>query len=124
MSDEKTITSEKNEETSKNNSAGIEDGKLCAILSYLLIGVIWYFADEKIKKNDFAKFHVKQSLLLIVASVLGNLVLGITIVGIFLMPIFNLATFVLAVIGIVNAANGDKKELVIIGQYANKYFKF
>ena len=33
------------------------NNKLCAALSYLLIGIIWYFADEKMKSSSFAKFH-------------------------------------------------------------------
>jgi len=38
------------EKSKKNNSSkDIADGKICAILAYLLIGIIWYFVDEKMK---------------------------------------------------------------------------
>ena len=48
----------------------IEEGKAAAVLSYLLIGIIWYFVDEKMKKNSYVKFHVQQAIVLIIASVI------------------------------------------------------
>ena len=112
------------EKKSSAASQQIEEGKVCALLAYLLVGIIWYFADEKMKKNNFAKYHTKQALVLLVVGVVGSLVLGIVpVLGWFILPFFTLATIILAVLGIINAANGAQKELPIIGQFANK-FKF
>ncbi len=109
------------EEQNKEVVKSADNNKLCAILSYLLIGVVWYFVDDKIKKNEFAKFHVKQAIILLIASVIANVVLAlIPILGWMLIPVLNLAVLVLAVIGIINAINNEKKELPYIGQYANK----
>ena len=33
----------------------IEQGKGCAALGYILVGIIWYFADEQMKKNNYVK---------------------------------------------------------------------
>lgn len=100
------------------------DAKICALLAYLVIGIIWFFVDEKMRVNEFAKYHVKQALVLVIASLAGHLVLGlIPILGWVILPIFSLGILALGVIGIINAVNGEKKELPIIGQFADK-FKF
>jgi uncharacterized membrane protein len=105
----------------KKESVGNE--KLCAILSYLLIGIIWYFADEKMKKSSFANYHAKQGLTLLITSVILGIVAGaIPFIGWFILaPIFNLAVLVLLIIGIINAAKGNEKELPIIGSFAKKF---
>ena len=104
-----------------NNS--IEEGKTCAILAYLLLGIIWYFVDEKMKKNDFAKFHVKQAMVLLIVSLVGSLALGMTFVLSWLIPLYQLLIFILLVIGMYNAFNSEKKELPFIGKFGEK-FKF
>ena len=42
----------------------IENEKLVAILAYFIIGIILYFAEEKMKKSALATFHTKQVLTL------------------------------------------------------------
>ena len=54
----------KQKETKKTTENDAGNEKLCAILSYLLIGIVWYFADDKLRKSEFAKYHVKQGLFL------------------------------------------------------------
>lgn len=101
------------------------DGKTCAILSYLIVGIIWYFADDKMRNNEFAKFHAKQGLNLLIISFAGNLILGIIpIIGWMLLPIFGIAIFILWIMGLISSINGEKKMVPIIGQYADKYLKF
>ncbi|MFH1427578.1 MAG: DUF4870 domain-containing protein [Patescibacteria group bacterium] len=107
----------------KNTTKNSTEGKLCAILAYLLVGIIWYFADEKMKKNEFVKFHVKQALVLLIFSLAGSIVLGMTFILAWLIPLYQVAIFIILVVGIINANNGDKKELPIIGKFAS-IFKF
>ena len=118
-------------------SSNVSDGKACAVLSYLLVGIIWYFVDEKMKKNNFVKYHVKQGLVLLIASILYSLVLlilfGILFVplmfggagmllGLFMvLRLLYYIPLILAILGIINAANGSEKELPIIGKYASKF---
>ena len=64
-------------ESKSSGKASVENEKVCAILSYLLIGIIWYFADEKMKKSNFAKFHVKQGIVLFIAGIIVSIVYGI-----------------------------------------------
>jgi uncharacterized membrane protein len=101
-----------------------ENAKMAAILSYLLVGIIWFFADANIKNNEFAKFHVKQAIVLLVISIAGSFILGlIPILGWIILPFFYIATFAFGVLGIINAAQNQKKELPFIGSYS-KMLKF
>lgn len=112
-----------------------ENGKTCAILAYILVGIIWYFADEKMKKDDFARFHVKQGLFLLIVSIAISIIImlftGILsfipligwIFSAFLGLIVYIALFVLWLLGIINAVQGKKKEVPIIGSYAEKILK-
>jgi uncharacterized membrane protein len=113
----------------------IENEKACAVLSYILIGLIWYLADDKMKKSNFAKYHVKQGLVLLIASIVYSILLGIifsiilfpiimTGAGVGLVAIFSLLYYVpliWTIIGIINAVNDKEKELPIIGKYAEKF---
>lgn len=106
------------------NASDVETGKVCAILAWFFpIGLIWYFVDEKMKKNEFAGFHVKQALVLVIASVCINIVGGIIpIIGWFIiLPIGNLAVFVFFIIGLINAITGKQKELPLIGRFGAKF---
>ena len=104
--------------------SNVDEGKLCAILAWIFpIGLIWYFVDEKMKKNKFANFHVKQSLVLAILA-LAIYVVGsiIPVLGWFIiLPLGNLLVFILFLIGIISAINGKEKELPVIGKYGKKF---
>ncbi len=115
----------------KNNS------KLCAVLSYFLVGIVWYLADEKMKKDALAKYHFKQALNLLVIGVIISVVLSVFgavftlatlgIGALLLAPVYlvvNLILLVIWIVGIINAINGKLKPVPIIGQFAEKYLKF
>jgi uncharacterized membrane protein len=121
----------------KAGSNAAEEGKVCSILAYLLVGIIWYFADDDMKKNKFVKYHVKQGLVLLIAWLAYSIALGVVFAVIFT-PIFFMGggfgllailrllyyvPFIFLIIGIINALNGKEKELPIIGKYGRK-FKF
>jgi uncharacterized membrane protein len=107
----------------KKSSGNVEEGKVCAVLAYLLIGIIWYFVDEKMKKNSFVKYHVKQGLVLLILSIAVSIVGSvIPFIGWFIiLPLGNIAVLVLVVLGIINSVNGKEKELPVIGQFASKF---
>jgi len=99
----------------------VENEKICAILSYLFIGVIWYFADEKMKKSSFARFHAKQGLVLFIADVIAWAIGSVPIIGWLIGWILYVGVIILMVIGIINAANDQEKPLPIIGKYGEKF---
>ena len=108
--------------TETKPSKGADDERLIAALAYLI-----FFLPMLVKKDSkFAMFHAKQGLVLLLASIIGNVIcsfLAIVVIGIFLMPLVNLFIFVLGVMGFIGALNGKQDELPLIGSYA-KLFKF
>ena len=125
----------------KKSGKSVEEGKACAVLSYILVGIIWFFVDEKMRKNAYAKFHVKQALVLLGLSIAVNIVMfilgifatifafipgvGLIIGGIIwlLVVILWLGVLVLWIIGVLNSLNGKEKELPVVGKYS-KYLTF
>ena len=97
-----------------------------AILSYL--GILVLIPIFAAKDSKFARFHANQGLVLCIASIIYGVaysVLSIIILAIswrlyFLVSILgflSIGFLVLCVIGIINAANGQEKELPIIGKF-------
>ena len=111
-----------------NQNYSIKDKeKLVSILAYLVIGIIWFFLDTNIQKSPLVKFHTKQAIILILASLFISVILDflifIPILGIILTNIAYLFFFVLSLIGMLNAYSSKQKELPLIGQYSS-YLKF
>ena len=91
-----------------------------AVIAYLVFFVPLL---TKQKDDPFVKYHVKQGLVLFIASVISAAIARIAVIGWIASPILNILLLVLFIIGIVNAMNGEEKELPLNGQYASK-FKF
>lgn len=105
-------------------SKEVEEGKVCAFLAYLFVGIIWYFADEKMKKNRFAKYHVKQGIGLLVLWLIVWVISWVIPWGLwFVVTLLNIALVVLMILGIINAVNGNEKELPVASIFA-KMFTF
>ena len=105
----------------------VKNGKAPAVLSYFLVGILWWLLDEKLKKNAFVKFHVKQGLVLLIASVAlsvaGWVLVFIPVIGWIAQVVLQIGLFVLWVMGILGAVQGKTKEVPLLGPYA-KNFKF
>jgi uncharacterized membrane protein len=95
-----------------NESSDIQRNKGVAIVAYII-----FFIPLLVARNSkFATYHANQGLVLFIAAIAVNLVLGIIpIIGWILLPLANLALLVFAILGIVNAANGQSKPLPLIG---------
>lgn len=78
---------------------------------------------ESVKNDSFVKFHVKQGLVLFLFSLVIQIVgTIIPIIGwVVIMPLGGLATIVLFIIGIMNALNGEEKELPVVGSFAKNF---
>ncbi len=99
---------------------GIGNEKLCSILSYLIIGLIWYLVDVKIR-TEKTRFHVKQGLILLIAELINSAIWGIPLVGWVIGPIINVGLIILIIIGIVNALNDEEKVLPVLGKFSEKF---
>jgi uncharacterized membrane protein len=118
----------------ENNVATTDNGKTASIISYFtIIGwLIAYFAMHKDNKTELGSYQLRQTLLLnIAAIVLGwglGFLLGILIVAtgilslVYISYLVQLAIFIIWVIGLIGAANGQKKPMPIIGEKAQSMF--
>ncbi|MBR4369203.1 MAG: zinc ribbon domain-containing protein [Prevotella sp.] len=110
--------------TSQFDPQDITNNKVMAILAYF--GILVLIPIFAAKESKFARFHANQGLILFIAGIAIYIVQTIfysifslrlwwlisTVVG-----IIGLVIFVLAIIGIVNAAQGKAKELPLVGNF-------
>ncbi len=101
----------------------IEEGKTTAMVAYLtVIGLIIAFVLNNDKNNEFAKFHIRQSL----GIMLTGLALGMIGIIPFLGWIVSIAGFFFVVFlwisGLLNAINGKEVKVPIMGEYYSKWF--
>jgi uncharacterized membrane protein len=102
-----------------------DEGKACAVLSYILIGIVWFFLDKKIRRNTFARFHVKQAIvfiifLLIVTIIVAAFSLISGVFGRIVEVLLYLAMGIIWIIQIINAAAGKEKKMPVIGLFAKE----
>ena len=98
--------------TAQFDPQDIQDNKVMALLAYL--GFLFLIPLLAAPNSSFARYHANQGLVLFIleaiTSVISFIPFGWIISGI--LGIFGL---VLTIIGIVNAANGQAKQLPLIG---------
>ena len=92
----------------------ISANKAMAILAYF--GILVLIPIFAAKESKFARFHANQGLLLFICCMICVILGYIPIVKWFVW-IIDIAIFVFAIMGIVNAAKGEVKQLPIIGKY-------
>ena len=80
------------------------------------------------KDDPFVKFHVKQGLLLlilgIIVSIFNSIIGRIPFIGWIVSFVLGVGMFVLWLLGLMNALNGKQEPVPVVGQYAEKFFKF
>jgi uncharacterized membrane protein len=92
--------------------------KNIAAISYIFF-IIGYFTVEK--DSPFVKFHMKQSLTLLVFTVAISIIGIIPLLGWLIAFFGSILSLILFVIGIINALSGEEKELPLIGKYAKNF---
>lgn len=127
-------------ETQNQNTSSTEKVEnIVGILAYItLIG--WIVAlimnnDKKGATKSFGAFHLRQAIGLMIVGIVLGIGLGIVqtililIAGFFgflftiIYPVFYIGMLVLLVIGIINAANSEKKPLPLVGNFIEKTLK-
>lgn len=94
----------------------VQENKIIAAIGYL--GILCLIPLLLKKDSQYAQFHGKQGLVLLIAWVVFGAVMIIPILGWIVGFFGNIACLILMIVGIVNALNGQMKELPWIGQYA------
>jgi uncharacterized membrane protein len=111
-----------------------EDGKTAAIVSYfgIILWLIAYFALHKDKRTELGSYHLRQTLLFAIISmvvyflmslVLTALIMATGIVAlVFLSYIVYIGLFVVWLIGFLGAIKGEKTPMPLIGERAQTMF--
>ncbi len=101
----------------------IKSGKTSAIISYILIvGPLIALSMNSDTKSQYAAFHIRQGL----GLTLSFIVLGVSISyfeNIYIAASMWIFISLLAIYGIVSAANGSTRPLPILGTLFQKIFK-
>lgn len=90
------------------------DTKTTGIVAYLTwIGLlIAFLAGDK----EGAKFHINQSLVIVLAEVIIGVVSVIPFIGWIIGGVGGIFTFVCWIIGLIGAINGEEKEVPLLGK--------
>lgn len=109
------IEKAENKNANKKQQNDIEQNKVLAGIGY--IGILFLVPLLAAKDSPFAQYHAKQSINLFIVGFIGAVVGGIIpILGwLIITPIVSIAWLILAIMGLVSALNGEKKELPIVG---------
>ena len=105
------------------------DRKTIAVISYLsIIGwVIAYFQYKDKKQDPFVAYHLKQALGIAIISILLGVAINVvvSIVPALSVVVYaNIIILVLWVMGILNAMNGLKKPVPVVGPLFEHKFGF
>jgi uncharacterized membrane protein len=94
-----------------------DQSKLVAIISYItLVGWIIALVLNQSNKTDLGSFHIRQALLIMIASVV---LWWIPFIG----WILNIVVFIFWIMGLVYAIQGQMKEVPLLGAWAQQWFK-
>ncbi|HLC63779.1 MAG TPA: hypothetical protein VJK25_00320 [Patescibacteria group bacterium] len=98
----------------KTSDSDVENNKVMAAVSYVwILCLVPLFLK---RRSKFCQFHAKQGLVLFIVEVIGWLIFWIPLIG-WLLFLFIL---VMAVMGIMNAMQGNWWEMPVLGKYARK----
>lgn len=100
--------------TADFDAEDIRNNRGMAIVAYL--GILFIIPLILAKDSKFARFHTNQGLILCICSIASGVLTLIPGLG-WIFRILNLFFFILAILGIMNAAQGQAKELPIIGRF-------
>ena len=102
--------------------------KTLAVINYITIfGWLFVFLTAK-EKDNFLKYHLRQSFGLFVAGLLVGFAIGIVATFIPVIAALSMVigglNLILMVIGAINASNGVEKPLPIVGKIFEDKFSF
>lgn len=118
----KTSTSERKGETATadkpvTTNVTFSNSRLFAVLSY--VSILCFLPFLLCPNDDFARYHGKQGILLLIVSALIDLI-GSMLSGT-VTAILSIFRIYLMIKGMLNAYNGRKEPMPFVGQYAEKF---
>lgn len=104
------------------DNATVEEGKTTAIIAYItVIGFIIAIVMNSTKKNEFAAFHIRQMLGLVLLGLSISILSAIADIYI-LSLLLQIGLIVLWVIGLVSAIQGETKPVPLLGEQFQEWF--
>lgn len=92
----------------------VQKNKGYAILAYL--GILFLVPLFAAKESKFARFHTNQGIILFICYVVAYFLSYVPVIKYFAW-IVEIALFILFLMGIINAAKGEAKDLPVVGKY-------
>lgn len=87
----------------------------------VLLGLVGFIIVLLAKRKDkYAMYYAKQSLVLALAAIILQIGLTITVVGAFLLPIVWILIAILWIIGLVYSLSGNMKPIPLVGRFGEK----
>lgn len=108
------IKKEVDDYTSELDPKDVESNKVMAILAYF--GILVLIPIFAAKDSKFAKFHANQGLILFIICFACAILSSIKFIG-WIFSIVEVVVGILAIIGIIYAAQGKAKELPVVGNW-------
>jgi uncharacterized membrane protein len=112
---------------SEPNPSGLSDNAAGGLAYVTIIPAIIFLIIEPFNKNPFVRFHSWQSIFLGIAWIAADIVLHIIgrlpfigLINLYLWPVVGLLFFILWLIVMINAFNGKRIKVPIIGNLAEK----
>jgi uncharacterized membrane protein len=101
------------------------NGKNIALISYIpiigwIIAFILYL--ENHTKDSIARFHLRQTLGLLITYIAGTTILAFFKIGFLFFP-FEIASAVLWILGLLSALKEEEKPVPLVGVYFQEWFK-
>ncbi|MDT0677174.1 DUF4870 domain-containing protein [Autumnicola musiva] len=112
------------ESASTESETQVADDKTLAIMAYItIIGLIIAFIMYREKKDKFSAFHIRQSLGLCLCGIVIFVVGLIPILGWIASFFGSLLLLYLWIMGLINAINGRRKSVPLLGDNFKEWFK-
>ena len=100
------------------------DPKTIAIIAYLtIIGLVIAFLLNNDKKHEFSSYHIRQSLGLVLCSVVLFVIGMLPVLGWIVSFLGSIFLLILWVLGLINAINNEIKPFPVLGEYFDEWFK-
>jgi len=104
-------------------NTSVNEGKIAAIISHFwVIGLVIAFVMNMNKKNYFTSFYIRQMVGLNVFQFLNGAIIykyfstsGSWLIGVFI--------FILWLISLISAIKGEEKELPVVGEHFQNWFR-
>ena len=106
------------EEEKKTQGKAVSSDNVYAILAYLWILCLIPVLMKK--EDEFVKFHTRQGLMLFIVEIAVGIIAIIPFIGPLVYMVGYLICGVLSIIGIVQVLKGNKWNMPVIGEWADK----